>query len=96
MRAEKKQIMVEGHPFLYVLHEYHDSVRWRVYSATDKTTYYDMYFTWKDFWAVNFHKPSIAAKLTHYAIKNGWRYQEEKQVEEIREASFLMGKLGLE
>lgn len=96
MRTEKKQIIVESHPFLYIIHEYPSFVRWRVYSATSKTTYCDMYFTWKDFWSVNFHKPSIAARLTQYAIKDGWKYQEKKQMKVMKEASFLIEELGLE
>lgn len=96
MRTEKKQIIVDSHPFLYIIHEYPNVVRLRVYSATSKTTYCDMYFTWKDFWAVNFHKPSIAARLIQYAIKDGWKCQKEQQLKEIKDASFLIEELRLE
>ncbi|WP_028776409.1 hypothetical protein [Shimazuella kribbensis] len=92
----KKKIHVHDKDFIYVIHEEPDFVRFRVYPLHSKTSYGDLYFTWKDNWLINFYKPSIAARLIDYVIKSGWDYQKEKQRYEHKEASFLIKELGLE
>jgi hypothetical protein len=92
----KKKINVHDEDFFYVIHEETDFVRFRVYPSHSKTTYGDLYFTWKDNWLINFYKPGVAARLIGYVIKSGWDYQKEKRTYEIKEASFLIEELALE
>jgi hypothetical protein len=95
-RKNVKKINVFGDDFFYMVHERRDFVRFRIYSTKWKSSFIDMHFTWKDNWATNFFKPSVAARLVQYAVDQGWRYKEEKRTMVISPASHLIKELEIE
>jgi len=90
-----KKITVDSEEFFYIIHERNEFVRLRIYSGSFKTTYFDMYFTWKDNYWINFFKPSIAERLIRYAMQRDWDFKKERQVKKIDNASFLIDQLKL-
>lgn len=89
---------MDGHQFYYVVNESYirDNVKLRVYSARTKTSFFDVFFTWKDNYTVNFYKPSIGAALIKYALGIGWNHLMDKETLVISKGSFLIKELGLD
>jgi hypothetical protein len=80
MAKEMKKIHVDGSGFFYIVHEKRENVLIRTYPASNKTTCYELAFSYKHSWAINFFKPSVAVCLIRYVIERGWKYQESNQI----------------
>lgn len=87
---EKKTIHMDGTRFIYLVHERKDFVRLRIYPAWTKTSYADVYFTWKGYYSNNLFQPSVCAPILRYVINQGWRHQDEKQIWTIEQGDFLL------
>jgi hypothetical protein len=93
-----KKISVEGHQFYYVVNDEwnRDYVKLRIYSTRTKTSFFDVFFTWKDNYFVSFYRPRVCAALIKYAIDSGWNHLEDRQTMIISQGSFLMKELDLD
>lgn len=89
-RKHRKAIHINGTRFIYLVHERKSFVRLRIYPAWTKTSYADVYFTWKGYYSINLYQPSVCATILRYVIDQGWKYQEEKQIWTIEQGDFFI------
>ena len=73
-RKKKREIIIDGHAFSWIVNETATHVKVRCYSL--KSTYIEVIFNWGiATWAINFYQPSVVSTMIQYAIKLGWKYQ---------------------
>lgn len=79
---EKKlrNIEIDGFLFKYVIIEKAHSVIFRAYSGKSKTSFFEVPFCWPDTWSINLYRPGLCYKLIKFALENGWKHYDEKQV----------------
>lgn len=86
MKVYKKKlrnIEIDGFLFKYIIIEKAYSVVFRAYSGKSKTSFFEVPFCWPDTWSINLYRPSVCAKLIKFALENGWKHLDEKQVMRI-------------
>jgi hypothetical protein len=90
--------MVNGFQFYCVINEYfrNESISFRVYPYNTKTSYFEVYFSWKGSWFINLNLPSTCSTLIKYAIDNGWVYNQEKKQMSIEQGDFLIELIEIE
>ena len=78
-RKKKREIIIDGHAFSWIVNETATHVKVRCYSL--KSTYIEVIFNWGiATWAINFYQPSVVSTMIQYAIKLGWKYQFKNQI----------------
>ena len=73
-RKKKREIIIDGHAFSWIVNETATHVKVRCYSL--KSTYIEVIFNWGiATWAINFYQPSVASvdkgihnKTTKYGL----------------------------
>lgn len=80
MKKKRRDIIIGGYPFSWVVNETTNHIKIRCYSM--KSTYVEIILNWDTtaWWAVNYYQPSVVATMIEYAMRLGWKYQLEKQV----------------
>ena len=76
---KKRKIILGGTERLYTVTEFPEFIRVRVYGSS-KNSYADARFTWETAWGINQYKPSLAALIYDYAVRNGWNPEANKPV----------------
>ena len=68
-RKKKREIIIDGHAFSWIVNETATHVKVRCYSL--KSTYIEVIFNWGiATWAINFYQPSVATVYKGNIIKN--------------------------
>lgn len=97
-KKELRKLQIADKSFLYVINEdpSKDKVKIRVYSSRNKSTYFEVYFNWKDNWSVNLHKPSVCTALINFFIAEDWQPEQKNSVMCIKDGDYLIELLKLD
>lgn len=94
-KKKLREIVIDNIEFKYLVVEEMDNVIVRVYSTSYKSTFFEVYFIWKELHDINLYRPKTIELLIRCGLDKGWNYKRHNDVLKIEDSTSLIKELNL-